>query len=394
MFKRRILLLASSCSFCFGLPAVADDNAVSTTIHHQYQSTRAMGMGDGFIAVADDYSALMYNPAGLARREDSQVNLSVGLAASSEFNKTYNQINGVQNGGGSDTDKETDLLNIIQANYGKTYSARLVPLEAFWVKPKWGVAIIPADVSLEMTMHDLVGPSISATAYADTTVAIGYGDDLYWFDYGRLSWGITGKFVNRGFVSKDIYAVDLASSTQVIQKDDLHEGYTFDADLGTLWTPELPNEGIWSAMRLARPTFGAVIRNIGQTGFGHSLHLINNDSSQPPEELYRVLDLGSRWEYPSMWIFGGRGVLDFRDLGHPELTWRRAVHAGLEFDWTLSSWWKGQYRVGLNDGYWTAGISAELGIFNLDLVSYADDVGTPAEPMESRLYAVKLNMDF
>lgn len=393
MFNRRTLLLVTSCSVCLSFNASAD-YAVSTTIHPLYQSARAMGMGDAFTAVADDYSAVMYNPAGLARREDSQMNLAIGLGASSNFNSTYNQISGIQNGNGSSTDKETDLLNVIQNNYGKTYSARIEPLEAFYVRPKWGIAFIPADVSLEMTMHELVGPSVAATAYADTTLALGYGDDLYWFDHGRLSWGITGKLVNRGFVSKDIDAVDLASSTQVIQKSDLHEGYTVDADIGTLWTPELPNEGLWSVLRLARPTFSGVIRNIAQTGFGHSFHLINNDSSQPPEPLYRTLDLGSHWEYPSMWIFGGRGTLDFRDLGNPELTWRRAVHAGLEFDWTLTSWWKGQYRVGLNDGYWTAGLSAELGIFNLDFVSYANDVGTPNQPIESRLYAVKLNLDF
>jgi hypothetical protein len=37
-------------------------------------------MGDAFVAVANDYTALFYNPAGLARREDGQINLSLSLA--------------------------------------------------------------------------------------------------------------------------------------------------------------------------------------------------------------------------------------------------------------------------------------------------------------------------
>lgn len=370
-------------------------NSISTTIHHQYQAPRALGMGDAFIAVANDYTAMFYNPAGLARREDGQINLSMSYAGTSGAMTFYNEYKDIESSTQTETQKQTAYLQLIQKHYGDVYSLRLSPLEAAWVRPKWGVALIPADLSVEFAMHQGFGPVINTTVYADTTLGISYADDLHWFDYGRFSWGLTGKFVNRGFFSKSISAIDLASSTQIVKKEDLLEGYTVDADLGFLWTPELPDSGMWSVLRLARPTFGAVVRNVAETGFGQSMKLFNKTAqTDKPEKLYRVVDLGSRWEYPSLWIFSGRGVLDVRDLNHPDFSWRKGLHAGLEFDWTVASWWKGQYRVGISQGFWTAGLSAELGIFNLDLVSYADDVGTVNTPVESRVYATRLNLDF
>ncbi len=393
MLKRGSFLL--SVFLLSGLvPEARANEGLSTTIHHSYRSPRAMGMGDAYVAVANDYSALFYNPAGLARREDGQVNLSINLAGSPSGVDFYSDVDKAQNGQGTDSEKAQRLLEIIEKNYGKTYSLRLAPVEAVWVRPKWGVGFIPADISIEMTMHQQIGPAINSTVYADSTLALGYGDDIKSVAHGRLSWGITGKMVNRGWASKSIAAVELAADSKIFEKEDLREGYTIDADLGLLWTPELPSEGLLWWLRATRPTFGLVVRNMAETGFGQSLKLLNKDSNQAPEKLYRVVDVGTRWEYPSAWILGGRGVLDIRDINHPNWSWRKGTHLGFEFDWTVASWWKGHYRVGLSQGFWTAGLSAELAVFNLDFVSYADDVGTFNTAKESRIYAVKLNMDF
>lgn len=396
MLFRGLLLLSGLLSVVSAQKSFAADTSVSTTIHHQYQSPRALGMGDAFTAVADDYTAIFYNPAGLARREDGQINLSISAEGTPGAVDFYNEYKDIEESSLSDSDKTTKYLEMIQNHYGDVYSVRVTPVEAVWVRPKWGVALIPMDLSVETAMHQQLGPTMNTTVYADTTLAVSYAGDLNWFDYGRFSVGITGKFVNRGFFSKGINAVDLAASSQIVQREDLLEGYTVDADIGMLWTPELPDEGFWSLLRAARPTFGLTVHNVAETGFGQSLKLINKDVKQDgtPEKLYRVVDVGTKWEYPAAWIFGGRGVLDVRDLNHPDFSWKKGIHAGLEFDWTVKSWWKGHYRGGISEGYWTAGISAELGIFNLDLVSYANDVGTKNTPVESRVYGTRMSLDF
>lgn len=110
--------------------------------------------------------------------------------------------------------------------------------------------------------------------------------------------------------------------------------------------------------------------------------------------MYRVIDVGSRWEYPAFWLFGGRGTMDVRDIMHPRFNMRKGLHLGLEFDWTVASWWKGHYRVGVNDGYYTAGVSALFSLFNLDVLTYAQDVGTYSRPVENRIYAFRMNINW
>ncbi|MCB0384245.1 MAG: hypothetical protein KDD43_02535, partial [Bdellovibrionales bacterium] len=59
--------------------------ALDFSIHQPYISTRAMGMGNAFTAVADDHSAMFYNPAALARREDGNLHFFLRGALDSEF---------------------------------------------------------------------------------------------------------------------------------------------------------------------------------------------------------------------------------------------------------------------------------------------------------------------
>ncbi len=373
--------------------AWAADSGIHTRIHHQYQSQRALGMGDAFVAIANDYSALFYNPAGLARREDGQINMSMELLGSKSFSDFVKDLDNTSKVQGTDAQKYDAYNTFLKQNYGKTFMVRAGLFEGIWTRPGWGVGVIPADVTIEYQIHDNVSPAINARVFADSTIAYGYGKDLKGLVPGRLSWGTTAKFVNRGYFNKQVSAFDLVSDSKVVSESDMLEGYTVDFDLGLLYTPELPSDGMWYTFKLAKPTFGAVVRNVLDYGFGKSLKLLNKNKTEAPERLYRVLDLGMKFEYPNFFIFGGRGALDIRDIGHPNFSTRKSLHAGLEFDWTVSSWWKGSYRLGVNQGYPTFGVSALLFMFNLDFVTYGEDVGTFDSPKENRMYALKLNID-
>lgn len=371
----------------------AKADSVSYGIRHQYQSTRALGMGDAFTAITDDYSAIFYNPAALARREDGEVNMALDLGITSAIFKFGTDVSNAQNTPGTTSQKQTAVLNVLKDQYGKTFGGR-GGISGIWARPKWSFAFIPADISLELTPHQQVGPSVATTAVIDTTVAYAYASDYKGFDIGRLSWGITGKFINREYFSKNINFIELAADPNFVKSSDLTEGYSIDADLGLLYTPEVPDDGWFSAFKLARPTFSAVVRNILESGFNNSLNLMKTKSTGKPEKEYRVIDIGSKWEYPSFWIFSGRGTLDIRDMLHPNSNVMKTVHLGLEFDWHMSSWWRGSYRFGVNQGYFTAGASALFTVFNLDLVTYGQEVGSFNSPIENRIYALKASMNF
>ncbi|MBL7669781.1 MAG: hypothetical protein JNM39_04790 [Bdellovibrionaceae bacterium] len=388
----KVLLLVS---VLFLSASVWADSGVSNTIHHQYVSPRALGMGNAFVAVANDYNALFYNPAGLARLENGEVNLSMDFGATDSFSAFAKDVSNAAKTTGTEAEKQTAVAAAVQKVYGKTFGFNAGLFNAVWARPHWGVGFQPAQFSSEMAVHNGVGPVLNTTIYMDSILTLGYGDHVRGNDFGgKLEWGIAGKFVNRGYFSKGLTIIELAADPNLLKTSDLQEGYTVDADVGLLWRPYVPETGFWSIFQLTRPTFGFVARNVGEMGFNQSLKAINKTKTEAPEKLYRVFDFGSRWEYPAFWIFGGRGVLDIRDVGHPFFTMKKGLHLGFEFDWSMASWWRGNYRVGLNQGYWTAGASAMFTIFNLDLVSYGEDVGTFGTAKENRIYMLKMSMNF
>ena len=61
-------LAPTSCLFTLIFASLTSHaaSAPDYTIHQEYTSTRALGMGNAFVAVVDDHSAIFYNPAALA----------------------------------------------------------------------------------------------------------------------------------------------------------------------------------------------------------------------------------------------------------------------------------------------------------------------------------------
>lgn len=391
--SKTVVVISSVLASCFASSFAMAGDALNFGIHHEYESIRALGMGNAGVAAVNDYTALFMNPAALARREDGQLNLSIDLGATPGVMDTQKKIEDAQKI--KDETKKTEaLLEAIQDSYGENYGLRLTPMAGVYVGKDWGMAFIPLDLSLTFSMHNQFGPSLNTVMYADTTLAFGIADDMQWGQHGRLSLGTTFKAINRGYFSKSANVFELAGDSKVVSDADLTEGATLDADVGALYTPVLPTEGFFSVIRLAKPTFGVVVRNILDYGFTSDMNVFNKKEHGKPEKLFRRIDIGSKWEYPELWLFSGRGVLDFRDLLHPNITFKKSLHIGFEFDWRVASWWKGNYRIGLNQGYATLGASALLGIFNLDLVTYGEEVGTPQYPTQNRLYMAKLNLDF
>ena len=379
--------------FSFFFSKAEEATRYSGVIHQHYQAPRALGMGNAFVAVANDYSALFYNPAGLALVEENDLNMSFDLAGSLKFADLLSDIDKAKATPGSDSDKQDAVVATLEKYYGERLSIRFGSPQAIWARPGWAIGVIPFDLTMRTSVHSTVGPSIQTSVHLDTTVAYGYGERLKEFNYGKLYWGVTGKAVHRGYFSQNVNFLELAADPNVVSDSDLTSGMTVDADLGLIWKPDIPESGVWSLLEYTRPSFGLVVRNILEMGF-QSSGLVGEDNQTSPEKMYRTIDLGTRWEYPSFWIFGGRGVMDFRDILHPEYSFMKGLHLGFEFDWTVASWWKGQYRVGLSQGFFTAGFSAMFTFFNLDLVTYAENMGTDSTPIENRYVMAKFNLNF
>lgn len=349
-------------------------------------------MGGAKIAVTDDYSTVLVNPAALAFMETSHTNLSMeGQLSGQQMLNFVNDINRAASATLTPSNRYDGVYSVLQNNYGKQYSFRAGLFEGVTSWPGWGFAFIPADFTTDLKVHNQVTPALSMRTYLDTTLAFGIGRKFKHIDIpGKMSWGLTGKVVHRGYLNRMVQTIDLMRESELFQTSDLRSGYTIDADWGLIYAPIVPTEGLFSAFRLARPTFGIVVRNLAELGFGASLV---KREGEAPEKLYRTFDFGMKFEFPSLMIFASRLAIDITDVGHPNFTLRKGSHVGFEFDWRVTSWWKGQYRIGLNQGYLSMGVSALLGAFRLDLASYSEDIGFYSTPVENRLIFIKMNID-
>lgn len=354
------------------------------TIHNQYVSPRALGMGNAFTALADDYSALFYNPAGLARLEEGQINMGLAAGFDSKLPGFIGEI-----GEKSKSNDVSEMVQLLENNLGSHYSARVPALSAFWVRPKWGLAVIPVDLSMEFAIRQRGLYSLDLVATQDTTIAYGRGWDVKWFDKGRMSLGVTGKAIYRGYFNRSIPAADLIFDQNFFKAEDAAEGFTFDVDFGMLYTFDVGN-GWW---KNAKPSVGLVVRNVADYGFKTNFHLIDKNSKEPPR-IGRAVDFGTAFELPDLWIWKTRVMADLRNIGHENFTISKGTHIGAEFLWKIRSWWQGGWRAGLNQGYFTAGFTGKLGIFNLDVVTFAQETGPSSSPKASRLYMAKASLDW
>ncbi len=376
-----------SLSLFLILPFTAFGEAlVNHAIHQDYMSIRAAGMGNAFTAVSDDYSTMFYNPAGLASLKNGTINMFIMGGISGSFLELSNDVKNV--GGATETQKNANMSALIQSKYDSDYFSR-VGLGAIWARPRWAVAIIPLDFELNMSIHQGVGPTVNVEGNQTTTIAYAYGRHVKWHEKHEWSWGATVKGMYRGFVAKNISATELAGNPEFFKGSDAKEGLGIDADISLMFEPKYEK----GFMSFAAPTFVMAIRNLADLGFKQNMHFFNKESTEPPEA-GRRLDFGSKWQLPSWKIFTVRGMVDVRDIGHKYWNYMKGLHVGAEFEWNISRWWRGGWRLGLNQGYWTAGFTGKILTFMLDLATWGEEVGTLENTTENRRYMFNASLDF
>ncbi|AGH94609.1 hypothetical protein [Pseudobdellovibrio exovorus] len=226
-----------------GAFTTAKAQSLSNKIHNPYSSLRALGMGNAFTAVADDYSLIMYNPAGFARKKHNEVQITLaGGGVSSKTMTVVDDIKKASDTPGTDADKAQAVSDVLEKYYGESLGGKLQALEMFWIRRNWGVAILPADLTVDMYINRQVGPALDLNVKGDSILAFGYGHNLT----STLDVGITAKYIHRVSVEEILPAFELATDPNMLSSKRFREGNKIDFDLGFMWTPD------WFTKRVAR----------------------------------------------------------------------------------------------------------------------------------------------
>lgn len=306
--------------------------------------TRPLALGNAYTAIADDYNALFYNPAGLARVSSIKWELihpTIGISKNAISTINSKEFKDLQKSKNS-TD---DYLTFFQQQAGKPFFAQL-SLCPYIIGPNWGLGI-GAEFSLDMTSHS--GLNIDTDLNMTVTLPIGFATN---FLDKQLSVGISLKGILTSLIDQEISIDSLSTLSSAEKRDEIvFGGVGPGIDLGILYTPNIPME----------PTLGISLINVGGIkltkvgGFIKKTHQIeaslNTGISIKPykkDSHYFLLSLDTH---------------SINQSSH----YSKKFNIGAE----ISFWNWLKFQTGLMGGLISGGLQVDLRFFKLRLATYS-----------------------
>lgn len=332
-----------------------------------YKGIRYQSMGGAMVAVANDESALLANPAGLGRLRDVY-----GTMVDPEIEINSRGIAAYNDKAFTDPLSPKAITRTMLSDLGKIFTARQQIMPSFVAK-NFGIALL-AKKDLQIRANSAT--SVDAFYREDIGVLLGY--NMRFFE-GRIKLGVTGKYITRAEV--DTTAID--PTTQSMNLKSLataglaKAGTGFGFDVGLLMTAPW----VWL------PTIGAVYRDVGGMSFNQeSMKLLSGTTD--PSTVEGDVDVGISLfpihsnQTRSTFAIEYRGLLN----GSSESDKAKLMYLGYEMNYNDFLF----FRAGYHQRYWTAGAELSSEKFQFQLGSYGEEVGTSSNPKEDRRWTLKL----
>lgn len=349
--------------------------AQAQEVRWTHYGVRPLGMGNAFVAVADDYNALFYNPAGLARLKSWDGELFNPTVEVSQNMLSFIDKAGDLSGGGMDS--TVAMLDLLEEQSGKVqhFGIGLTPHLIF---NGFGFGI-----GLEMagTMMFTRYPSVAIDLGPRLIAPISYARN---FLEDRLSVGMSLKFVMRGGVNhefsiQDIEAFSSKSDNATGPKlDDFVEGGSgVGADVGILFTP----------IKTMEPTLGLSITDLGGTPYEKID--VSGEAVRAPAARLPSVNVGLSVKPIQTTGTYLMTTMDVHSANQP-FSFSKKFNVGLEYG--VGSVLK--LQTGLHQGYLSAGMQVDVGLLNLKLVTYTEELGVSAgaASLPDRRYAFQFKL--
>ncbi len=345
-----------------------------------YYGLRSMGMGNTTVAVTTDRTAIFHNPAGLGLLKDKlQVSISpLIFAIDGKFFKIVNAM--VEQG-----DKLTDISKI-----DADFIEMLNDLDGEWVGLEWIPEITAATNNLGFGVYTVfpVGVRIESGHLIPKLGLRGQRDLVFTWAVGvplkteKTHMGISVEYLQRTPLEETIttysetfnYFDDMSSVSAlgiIGDKADIQHGVSFDI-------------GMMHDLKGFRLAYD--IKDI--------LGVIGGEIVAPPR-----FDIGCAYYFPWMesvkYIDNLIIAIEFSDLfGIEPVTEKyehpaKKLHLGAELDMHYVA-----IRLGLNQGYATAGLGIRLGMFMMDYVFFTEELGYYPGQLGKRQHVLSMGIGF
>ncbi len=336
-------------------------------VRKNFVGARMLGMGGASIAVVNDETALMVNPAGLGKLRDFFGTL---IDPDADISYQLNQI--YTNQAFTDPFSITDVKDSLNVTRDAPYHARAQINPSVVVK-NFGFGVFARKV-LDAKMNP-TGASMPTFYQDDMSAHLGV--NLRLFD-GRIKIGAVAKAISRIEVNKDLDPTGNLNMDQIA-----NEGVGVGSDAGIILTAP------WAGL----PTISAVVRDIGGTPFtaGSGVRM-NSQTHIAPATTSQDIDVSIAF-FP---IHGNRSrsTIAFQYDKITEASTSgdvtRYYHFGYEYNYADTFF----LRAGMNQRYATGGVEFSTEHTQFQIATYGEDIGPVGTPTEDRRYVFKFAFRF
>ncbi len=326
---------------------------------------RPLGMGNAFLAVADDRNALHYNPAGLGNLDGTRVSgLGLHGGIDDEFLEVIEFIQ----------DNEDQFANFDTID--QDFYDSLAPFDDRWVasdvhaytdltRPGFGIGVYTTGRVQFKIDRGVYEPRVHANVFDDIVAVTGGAMSLGRADLtvGGALKGIWRRETTRALTAREVADFDPADIL-----DDLAGAEPgFGIDLGARW--QRPGSSV---------ALGAVLRDAA--GFVGG------------ERIETALDLGVAWRPLGDSWGPDRGLLvasDLRNIFESDVGLGNKIHLGAELRSPVFS-----LRGGFNQGYPSFGATVGLKVIEIDYAFYGRELGSFPGAESQFLHAVEARLGF
>jgi hypothetical protein len=358
--KKIILLLALSSN------AFALDQII-----HPYMSVRSEGMGGVRYTTGLYDENFFANPARATANPKFRFSL---FDLQTEINS--NTINTVQN-----LTKGGDALKNLASSAGDDNHGRIqLGLLEFFMPPGEDSKTAFAFGLIESTQFDIdLRRSYQLSPQAIADVGPAFTVARRFMENDELSVGLTGHLMYRLSSNPNFSLVDLLKGSSISPAQSGGEGAMFDFDVGG--TYKLPfTQWDWDFS-----TALAIDNVLGGNYSNLKLDIINTGvHAQPQPRSYSagIVAHNAAWKKLTDTLV----AIEFTDVGNnPDGGMFRLIHIGAESHYGLIA-----MRVGINQGYFTAGVGFDLKVLNIEAATYGEEMSDNPGNLEDRRYAFRL----